>query len=61
MKRDRMTMMLDLGSELIIDSFAGGGAYTMVMRLPCIPISNRRGDVASVCKQFSEGVQCDEA
>jgi DNA (cytosine-5)-methyltransferase 1 len=25
MKRDRMTMMLDLGTELIIDNFAGGG------------------------------------
>lgn len=31
---------------------AGGGVYGMVMRLPCLPISNRRGDQAQVCKQY---------
>jgi hypothetical protein len=42
---------------------AGGGKFYQVMRLPCIEITNRRGEVASVCKQFSgpapEGKQND--
>lgn len=40
-----------------LQQLAGGGIFSMVMRLPCIPISNRRGEVASVCKQFKEGAQ----
>jgi hypothetical protein len=33
---------------------AGGGTHYQVLRLPCIPISNRRGETASQCNQFSE-------
>jgi hypothetical protein len=33
---------------------AGGGAFTMVMRLPCIPISNRRGEEARPCTMYQE-------
>ena len=32
---------------------AGGGAFYMVLRLPCIEISNRRGETASTCSQFA--------
>lgn len=31
---------------------AGGGAFTMVLRLPCLPITNRRGEEARTCAQF---------
>jgi hypothetical protein len=35
-------------------ALAGGGVFYMVLRLPCLPISNRRGEVASQCKQHSD-------
>jgi hypothetical protein len=34
---------------------AGGGAFTMLMRLPCLPISNRRGEVARECSKYQPG------
>lgn len=33
---------------------AGGGRFYMVHRLPCIPISNRRGETARECSKFIE-------
>jgi len=33
---------------------AGGGAFTVVMRLPCLPISNRRGETARECNQYEQ-------
>lgn len=33
---------------------AGGGAFTMVLRLPCLPITNRRGEEARKCDQFAQ-------
>lgn len=35
-------------------ALAGGGVFLMVLRLPCLPISNRRGEVASQCAQHSD-------
>lgn len=31
---------------------AGGGVFGQIMRLPCVPISNRRGEKASTCAQY---------
>lgn len=31
---------------------AGGGAFYMVLRLPCLPITNRRGEEARTCAQY---------
>jgi hypothetical protein len=31
---------------------AGGGTFTLVLRLPCLPISNRRGEVARACAKY---------
>lgn len=31
---------------------AGGGAFSMVLRLPCLPLSNRRGEVARTCNKY---------
>ncbi|MDB5978696.1 MAG: hypothetical protein JWR07_5456 [Nevskia sp.] len=33
---------------------AGGGAFYMVLRLPCLPITNRRGEQVKVCAQHSD-------
>lgn len=38
-----------------LQQLAGGGVHYMVLRLPCIPITNRRGEEARPCNQFSEG------
>lgn len=34
---------------------AGGGAFTVPLRLPCYPLTNRQGEEARPCNQFSEG------
>jgi len=33
-------------------ALAGGGRHYQIMRLPCVPISNRRGETASPCAQY---------
>ena len=33
-------------------ALAGGGVFLMVMRLPCVPITNRRGEEARACVKF---------
>lgn len=33
-------------------SLAGGGSFTQIMRLPCIPIANRHGEVESRCNKY---------
>lgn len=33
-------------------ALAGGGGHYQVLRLPCVPITNRRGEVASLCDKF---------
>lgn len=33
-------------------ALAGGGVFGMVMRLPCIPITNRRGEEARMCAKY---------
>lgn len=38
-----------------LQKLAGGGVFYQVLRLPCIPITNRRGEVASKCELFKEG------
>jgi hypothetical protein len=35
-------------------ALAGGGAFYMVLRLPCLPISNRRGEQVRACAQHSD-------
>lgn len=34
---------------------AGGGVFTQVLRLPCLPITNRRGEEKRECDKFKEG------
>lgn len=36
-------------------ALTGGGAFNLVLRLPCLPLSNRRGQVAAVCTRVNEG------
>jgi len=36
-------------------ALAGGGAFRMMLRLPCIPLSNRRGEVVRTCAKFQLG------
>ena len=31
---------------------AGGGVFGQIMRLPCVPISNRRGETPSPCAKY---------
>jgi hypothetical protein len=31
---------------------AGGGAFRMLLRLPCLPITNRRGEEARACAKY---------
>jgi hypothetical protein len=31
---------------------AGGGAFSVVLRLPCLPLSNRRGEVTRTCTKY---------
>lgn len=38
-------------------ALAGGGAHNLVLRLPCLPLSNRRGEVAAVCVKFNMPAQ----
>ena len=33
-------------------ALAGGGAHYKILRLPCVPITNRRGEVASRCDKY---------
>lgn len=33
---------------------AGGGIHYQVLRLPFLPISNRRGETASSCAQYAQ-------
>lgn len=35
-------------------ALAGGGTFTLVLRLPCLPITNRRGEEARTCTKHSE-------
>lgn len=34
---------------------AGGGAFTMLLRLPCLPITNRRGEDMRECSKYQPG------
>lgn len=34
---------------------AGGGTFTLVLRLPCLPITNRRGEEVRQCKLQQPG------
>jgi len=34
---------------------AGGGAFRMLLRLPCLPLSNRRGEEARTCTKYQPG------
>lgn len=34
-------------------SLAGGGVHYQILRLPCIPLSNRRGETASRCEKYT--------
>lgn len=36
-------------------ALAGGGTHYMLLKLPCIPISNRRGEVVSHCAKYQPG------
>lgn len=38
---------------------AGGGVHNMILRLPCVPISNRRGETARECKLFGVSHQLE--
>lgn len=38
-----------------LQKMAGGGAFTKVLRLPCLPITNRRGEDARKCDKFKAG------
>lgn len=44
-----------------LQQLAGGGVFYMVLRLPCIDISNRRGEEAKPCDKFKEGETNDQA
>jgi hypothetical protein len=33
-------------------ALAGGGAFKLLLRLPCLPISNRRGEEARTCTKY---------
>lgn len=33
-------------------TLAGGGVFSMVMRLPCLPLSNRHGEEVRACEKF---------
>lgn len=33
-------------------ALAGGSSHYQILRLPCIPLSNRRGEVASRCDKY---------
>lgn len=33
-------------------ALAGGAVHYQILRLPCVPISNRKGEVASKCQQY---------
>jgi hypothetical protein len=36
-------------------ALAGGGAFRMMLRLPCIPLSNRRGEEVRTCAKYRPG------
>lgn len=35
-------------------TLAGGGVFTMVLRLPCLPITDRKGYDVQVCEKFKK-------
>jgi hypothetical protein len=35
-----------------LQHLAGGGVFTLVLRLPCLPITNRRGETVRECAHF---------
>lgn len=39
---------------------AGGGAFTQLLRLPCLPITNRRGETMRECAQYQPGENKNE-
>lgn len=34
-------------------ALAGGGAFSQITRLPCVPLSNRQGQVVSLCDKYA--------
>jgi hypothetical protein len=34
-------------------TLAGGGVHEQIMRLPCVPISNRKGNEARHCAKYA--------
>lgn len=38
---------------------AGGGAFKMLLRLPCLPLSDRRGEEARACAKYEPGAVPD--
>lgn len=36
-------------------ALAGGGAFRMLLRLPCLPLSNRRGEEVRTCAKYQPG------
>lgn len=35
-----------------LQRLAGGGVFTLMLRLPCLPITNRRGETVRECAQY---------
>lgn len=40
-------------------ALAGGAVHTMVLRLPCFELSNRRGEEAKRCEKYEPGEHDD--
>jgi len=40
---------------------AGGGVFTLVFRLPCLPITNRHGEEARRCELFGMPLVVEQA
>jgi hypothetical protein len=36
-------------------ALAGGGPFRMLLRLPCLPLSNRRGEEVRTCAKYQPG------
>ncbi|MEC5161884.1 hypothetical protein [Janthinobacterium sp. CG_S6] len=41
-------------------SLAGGGVHYMVFRLPCVSITNRRGEDVRTCAQFAAATESEK-
>lgn len=41
-------------------ALAGGAVHYQIMRLPCVPISNRRGEVANRCDKYQPTPQGED-